>query len=325
MNRRSLKLFPDVAWLAASLLEPDFAMAHSFSQLPLTDLTDPYLRLNTRRLRVPLELIEHILILLFPFSPRPTTEEPSPRAPPPKRNKSHLLLISYHFRRFVLPLFYRTIVIARPEDWMMFFDSERGLLVAGGQGKRRAEWVKELWVFRGAEVPLDWERTDWAQPSIVFVHCTFPSLKLDVLSILSKPSDVVPTDPTPPEIVARTPVERREYFLEGWKADRMGHVYLRNADLVQDWYACETLDRIEYVGRRQRGVVVWVFGWPTTGAKRDMLMQWNSEKGGRGLSAHLGYEGLVWRVSFGTYHLEACCLGCSVADALLSCFASRPG
>jgi hypothetical protein len=187
------------------------------------DAIDPHSTRLDRRLRIPLELIEHIFILLF-SSPRPTIRNPSP--PPPNRNTSHLLLISHHLRRYNLPLFYRSITIARPDDWETFFGSQRGLLVVGKEGKKRAGWVKDLWVHRTAGVPIDWERTDCNEPSPILVDLSFPRLELDVLSLLSNPSGFSSTDPSNADILARTPDEARQRRLDGWQGEWAGDQYV---------------------------------------------------------------------------------------------------
>jgi hypothetical protein len=93
-------------------------------------------------LRVPLELLEHILFLALggdcpPASPFTCSELRSPAS------MTSLLLVSKGITAFALPLYWRSICISQSSDWARLWDPKRGLL-AGEAGKRRAGWVEEI-------------------------------------------------------------------------------------------------------------------------------------------------------------------------------------
>ena len=101
-------------------------------------------------LALPLEVIERILFLAF----LPTDSDSRKPAPCPPPSTSHLLLVSRHLRQLCLPHFWRAITIAQPNDWVTLFDARTGLLVGGGEGKRRWDWVEELSIVRDVDPPV---------------------------------------------------------------------------------------------------------------------------------------------------------------------------
>ncbi|KAL7411905.1 hypothetical protein BDY24DRAFT_416808 [Mrakia frigida] len=73
---------------------------------------------------IPLEVLRHILTFTFPRR-TPTTPFSDPY---PLRNTTHLLLVSKAFRELCLPLFFQSITIARPSDYITFIDDWGGHL-----------------------------------------------------------------------------------------------------------------------------------------------------------------------------------------------------
>ncbi|KAL7411863.1 hypothetical protein BDY24DRAFT_442887 [Mrakia frigida] len=113
-------------------------------------------------LTVPLEVLERILRYTFL---RQTYLTPS-SDPYPLRNTTHLLLVSRAFRELCLPFFFQSITIARPSDYITFFDPKDGIFV-GEQGRRRWSFVKAIGFGWKAEPPSVFPRGDnssWIVP-----------------------------------------------------------------------------------------------------------------------------------------------------------------
>lgn len=97
---------------------------------------------------LPLEILERILNFVF-LQTSPTTP-----SSPPRRLYRHLTLVSHSFRQLVLPFLFTSILIARPSDFITFFDPKHGLLVAGENGRKRWNYVKEIRLVRKVSPPL---------------------------------------------------------------------------------------------------------------------------------------------------------------------------
>ncbi|KAL7414564.1 hypothetical protein BDY24DRAFT_414278 [Mrakia frigida] len=112
---------------------------------------------------IPLEILERILRYTFL---RRTRLSPS-SDPYPLRNTTHLLLVSKAFRELCLPIFFQHLTIARPSDYITFFNPENGLFVAGEEGRRRWSYVEVLGFAHGVTPPSRFPTEDdesWIVP-----------------------------------------------------------------------------------------------------------------------------------------------------------------
>ncbi|KAL7411302.1 hypothetical protein BDY24DRAFT_135257 [Mrakia frigida] len=89
-----------------------------------------------------------------------STSVATPISPPtPVKGSTSLLLTSKPFRTLSLPLFWRSITIHKPSDFVSLFDPKIGLLHAKGKvGKERRGWIQTLSFGREAAVPLSLDR-----------------------------------------------------------------------------------------------------------------------------------------------------------------------
>lgn len=52
------------------------------------------------------------------------------------------------------PLFWSTVTIAKPADWVALFDPRSGLLTTGSMAEERWAWVKTLQIIEGVNPPV---------------------------------------------------------------------------------------------------------------------------------------------------------------------------
>ena len=125
---------------------PAAAIAGTTSLWPVSTPARPLLP-------IPVEIFTDIFKLAVDYDWHPST----PFTAPPMLSKSvacSLLLSSKPLRELMIPLVYRTITIARPKDWIIFFGVGRGALVTGYDLDDKKKAVKEICVFDEVAFPL---------------------------------------------------------------------------------------------------------------------------------------------------------------------------
>lgn len=65
-----------------------------------------------------------------------------------------LCALSRDWREYVGPLFWSTVTIAKPVDWVALFDPRSGLLTTGSMAEERWAWVKTLQIVEGVNPPV---------------------------------------------------------------------------------------------------------------------------------------------------------------------------
>lgn len=119
----------------------------------------------------------------------------------PLRNTSHLLLVSKAFRQLALPFLLHSIVITRPEDWVIFFGAETGLFV-GEEGAELWKHVRTISLDREVLLPIRHPYNGQQRPLWPLV---FPSdRRIERLCILHGPSWESPAYETDPEWYRRS-------------------------------------------------------------------------------------------------------------------------
>ena len=114
---------------------------HSF----LSDMPIPF---------IPDDVLSEIFIHVF--NPHEQKEQYDRLPTTPIKGSSSLLLVTKRFRTLSLPLFWRDLTIARPSDFITFFDPESGVLTTkGAVGKIRRGWVRKLRLLERTAIPYD--------------------------------------------------------------------------------------------------------------------------------------------------------------------------
>ena len=136
------------------------------SSTSLCSLLSPFL-LSIPPLKVPLEVLERMIRYTFL---RLTKFTPS-SDPYPLQNTTHLLLVSKAFRELCLPFFFYSVTIARPSDYITFFDPESGIFVVGEEGRKRWSIVKALGFGYNVEPPSRFptqeeDQSSWIVPLV---------------------------------------------------------------------------------------------------------------------------------------------------------------
>ncbi|KAL7411324.1 hypothetical protein BDY24DRAFT_396396 [Mrakia frigida] len=137
-------------------------------------------------LSFPLEILH--LILEFAFLPSTPLYSLSPSLHPSRFSPLPLLLVSHSIRQICLPFFWRIVTLTRPQDWILLFHKDTGLLVQGEEGKRRWACVEELRiVVETAEVPVRRDLLMKDEDEDVLCRLRIPDSKqLPMLSFLTE-------------------------------------------------------------------------------------------------------------------------------------------
>ncbi|KAL7414642.1 hypothetical protein BDY24DRAFT_29399 [Mrakia frigida] len=136
---------------------------------------------------LPIEVIERILKYTFLRRSKLT-----PSSDPYHLNgTTSLLRVSRGFRELCLPFFYRSITITRSSDWTTFFDPEHGIFVAGEDGRKRWNYVRELAIVFDVVPPFVNSYSQVQDSQHYLSPMTLPSNDhhLDVLCVLDRRED----------------------------------------------------------------------------------------------------------------------------------------
>lgn len=137
---------------------------------------------------LPLEILERILLYTF----RRRTETTPSSDPYPLRRTTHLLLVSRSFRELCLPIFFQSITIARPSDYITFFDPEDGL-ISGDEGEQRWSFVRELCIVSSIGPPSAVAYSENCLLRPLAIPWRSSSNELEVLCLLEPRSPTLPT------------------------------------------------------------------------------------------------------------------------------------
>lgn len=157
---------------------------------------------RTYKPTLPVELLVEIIKISLPFPNGRSSPFKSPVSP--HKEYASLLLASRTLRALVIPFIYRSIILAKPTDFLTFFGTGTGVFVAGPNLVEKRASLREICLVEEADFPLDLgplariSSTRAISPSLkgwkevnYLAMLDFSALKeygVDTLTILSPPS-----------------------------------------------------------------------------------------------------------------------------------------